>query len=356
MYSESGDEKNDYFYDSQNRFDSVKFYLDELDYVIDGATKLTYDANGNQVAEDGYQALNGDTKMTRTIHIDYTYEGGNLVERRNYNYNQSTGELDLGGVYKYEYENGRLVKDLLYFAYDMETPFSTTTYQYDDKGKLKRQETWMDSWFGTGQEFTDGIDYEYDEYDRLIYRHTLTVGDDGNPVRKGGTRYTYNSEGNVVEELAYSDTPDNPTSKNEYEYNIDVTVEEAALPVSIEDEDVISELSQNLKVKRLFWAMDMNSGELFFYDTYHFEYADVPTGTSIRDNVARPSRGNLMLQGNSLVAVGQTGQNAVKVFSLDGRLIMTAKPGGSKAIDISNLPSGTYVAEVGGSTLKFQKR
>lgn len=80
MYSESGDEKHDYFYDSQDRFDSVKFYLDELDYVIDGATKLTYDANGNQVAEDGYQLLNGNTEMTHTIHIDYTYEGGNLVE------------------------------------------------------------------------------------------------------------------------------------------------------------------------------------------------------------------------------------------------------------------------------------
>ena len=245
---------------------------------------------------------------------------------------------------------------MLYFAYDMETPFSTTTYQYDDKGKLKRQETWMDSWFGTGQEFTDGIDYEYDEFDRLIYRHSLTAGDDGNPTRKGGTRYTYDSEGNVVEELTYSDTPENPTSKNEYEYNIDVTVEEAALPVSIEDEDVISELSQNLKVKRLYYAMDMNSGDLFFYDTYHYEYADVPPTTSIRANVARPSRGNLMHQGNSLVAVGQVGQQAVRVFSLDGRLVMTARPSGSQAIDISNLPSGTYVAEAGGSTLKFQKR
>ena len=50
-----------------------------------------------------------------------------------------------------------------------------------------------------------------------------------------------------------------------------------------------------------------------------------------------------------------TGQHNVKVYALDGRLAMSFQITGNQNIDISSLPSGMYLVNIGCTTLKMMK-
>lgn len=350
MYTESGISEYKYFYDAADRLDSVKIDDDFLDCT----SKITYNADGLQIAEDGWQLLEGGTEYTHTIHVDYKYDGSNLVERANYNY--YGGEMTLGGVIVYEYENGRLSKECLYWDLDKTDLYSTTTYTYNESGLLASVATYAKDFFTSEEKFSDGAEYIYDDAGRLVERKFL-MGDfyTGEPSYSGGEQWEYDEAGNVSLHIYYSSTPDNPSAKNLYEYDTDVTVAEAALPLSIEDEDIISELSANIKTKRLYYAQDLNSGNLMLYDTYYFEYSDSRPSASINGSTVQKPQGGILLSGNTLVLNGSSGSTPLRVYNANGNLVMSERNLGRSTVDISSLPSGVYVARMGGAVLKFRK-
>lgn len=49
------------------------------------------------------------------------------------------------------------------------------------------------------------------------------------------------------------------------------------------------------------------------------------------------------------------GQHNVKVYALDGRMVMSFQINGNQSIDISDLPSGMYLVNIGCTTLKMMK-
>lgn len=113
-------------------------------------------------------------------------------------------------IHEYEYDDeGRMIADHYYVSETDLTPGKETFYEYDDDGNL------------TGEKCSDlskgdsEILYEYNDAGE-ISRKTLidengesTVLDylytDGNLTDDGENRYEYDSDGNIIEKLAYSE-------------------------------------------------------------------------------------------------------------------------------------------------------
>lgn len=61
-------------------------------------------------------------------------------------------------------------------------------------------------------------------------------------------------------------------------------------------------------------------------------------------------------QGTGIGSLTVTAASGLKVFTLDGRQVPLTAAGSPSAVDTTQLPPGTYILQVNGKTVKFQKR
>lgn len=149
-------------------------------------TTYTYDANGNVVSY-----ITGDTESNTY----YTYDSDKRVVR------EQTG--DSYTYYTYDSNGNNLVYATLKEDYTGDAPalydssltcFDTTTYTYDDKGRI------------TSEVYSKGVSvaYEYDNRGNVTKETTVTVKDGENETKV--VTYTYDAFGNLLTSSTGNDT------------------------------------------------------------------------------------------------------------------------------------------------------
>ncbi len=333
---------------------------------------FTYDSSDNLTRIAMYQDLLETFNYDEYVwmnYIDYKYnESGQCVERINYNHLKAKDHpydpvFTLGGVLKYEYNlDGKLETVKTYLD---DTLYQIDKYIYNDNGLLERREI---SYASTINQFVHGTNvyYIYDEGDQLIEIKQCDYDEDTKEETTNYcTLYTYDAQGNLTLQEKVDGTKNVVSQKFEYYYkpaSFEYKLDEVAYPMNPEATRE-TELYQGLRHvldKYDQWENNLDTGQLVKYDTFTCEYTDlydlVRPGVKMVD-MARPESAGLTfagVSGNRLMLQGINPMDAVRIFNMEGRLVVsdTYRTSG---LDVTNLPAGAYVVSTSNGCAKFVK-
>ena len=187
VYTEQRIREEKYFDEEGNRNGYAVFEYDDKKLLIKCSV---YDEKG---------------KMTYSSEYKYEYdENGNVVTEYSNN-----GDIEHINRYKYDDQNRKIYKAEDVAKGIHQEVFYTTSYLYDEEGRLSREEI-----FATGKPYAY-IDYEYDDL-MLVKEDKYRVGDNNDSYWEGH-EYEYDEKGRVVKCIDY-DKLHNCTGYTIYEY------------------------------------------------------------------------------------------------------------------------------------------
>ena len=300
---------------------------------------LSYDQANNIIKLDRYQFLNGN--WTHVSYIDYTYDqNGNRLSRSNYNsYGGTT--FTLGGVYNYYYENNmRTSWDLYMSGTDL---VANGTLTYNSNGQILKEIS-QDIWNSGSMENSWKIDYEYNS-DETLKTSGQSFWNGQSWYSAGGEWFYYDSQKNCIKwEHKNGNTV---TNKNEYEYNMDVTVDQLILPIDPEDgsdSESLVEMKNMVTLKH--WYTENDQGDLIYVCDFIYTY-------DLLDPMGVPNQEfnavNMLIYPNptsDLVTI--TGDNIIirniDVLDNTGKMVLKESNINKKEtnLDVSGLNSGVY--------------
>ncbi|QAA82057.1 T9SS type A sorting domain-containing protein [Aequorivita sp. H23M31] len=258
-----------YSYNDNQLLKATHILMDNGTMVKDS---LRYDASNNITKIDGYQLING--SWTHVSYIEYTYDAnGNRLSRSNYNSFGGT-TFTLGGIYNYEYENDRLVRWNLLMGGT--TLFEKATLTYNTEGKVV-EELAQDNWNSGSWENSWKIVYDYNPDSTLKSSHQF-FWNGFSWDTPGGDWFYYDDNQNCIKWEYKSGT--RVTNKNEYEYNLDYTVEQLVLPLNPEvKSEKKSMVEMNNMVTLQHWYTEDDQGNLSYICDYIYTYDYIGTAS-----------------------------------------------------------------------------
>lgn len=310
---------------------------------IEVKDSLSYDAAKNPIKLDRYQLLNG--SWTHVSYIDYTYDAnGNRLSRSNYNSFGGT-TFTLGGVYNYYYENNRLTNwELLFSGTDL-VEICTLTYNSDG---LLIEELAQDSWSSGTMEDSWKINYVYNA-DETLNTSSQSFWDGSSWYVAGSEWFYYDANKNCIK---YDHKNGNTvTNRNEYEYNLDFTVDQLVLPYNPENDVDVESLveMQNMLILK-HWYTEDDQGVLTYVCDYIYDYdfigtAGVNTQGFNVDNLRmfpNPSSDIITITNDNSIITN------IDVIDTTGKLVIKKSNLNNKEtnMDISSLQSGVYLIRV----------
>lgn len=341
-------ERETYFYNADN---TLQYFLHE-EFFTDGSTfydKYTYDGKGHIILDETYQDLEYTGEMEDMILVskcEYTYdENGNLKTRDNFNkFGNSDLEQSARIVYTYDKEN-RCTSEIMYWAFDLNTPFMQIDYNYDKEGRLDYKLEYADSWEFPGELFEIGkYEYVYDHKGRLAQTNYWYT-DEYEPWLADSQVFYYDDNDNVVKAERFANGGELKT-RNTYEYS-DESCADVLYPKSVEFQlHEAFGIKNNVRTVEGLWlaADDVAIAEdgLFHYLDYYYYYCD---RTNALTNVAMPVANIRFEQASKSLSFGGRGVADVRVIGQDGKTVCktTAKDGRA---DLSSLAPGVYVVSV----------
>lgn len=317
--------------------------LKATDILLDNETQvrdtLSYDNSNNIIKLDTHQLLND--VWTHVSYVEYTYDAnGNRLSRSNYNsFGGSTFEL--GGVYNYFYENNKLTSRELFMGGT--NLVETCTYTYNDSDQIV-QELALENWNSTSWENSWKIDYEYNN-DGTLQSSISAYWNDISWAPVGTNSFYYDDNKNCIK-WEYV-TGNRVVNKNEYEYNLDYTVDQLVLPINPEvQSDPKSLVEMNNMVTLRHWYTQNDLGELgyvcdFIYTYDYIGTTGTPDAAFIGDNIGiypNPSAESITVFSRTndiqgIEIINTTGQSVLKVSNENKK---------EMNLDVSSLSSGIY--------------
>lgn len=347
-----------YIYDELNgRLDSAEHYSELDGWVYDCTTKYVYDADGNEILEKGYQKFMGDDFYTYSTQIHYTYdEQGRLTSRTNYNLGFDHADFELGGVYEYVYEGDRLVQRNSYWDEERTDKFEEINYTYDEQGRLLEEAAYS-AFFGGDFTYSNGTQYIYDSQNRVTEKIQLSADFyTGEKTQVGGEVFTYDEAGNLVEWMTYGDSKDNPSGREVYTHDMSIATAETLFPVENEWDGTAYLNSKNALLGSVIYSADWYTGELGVYDELEMEYSPV-TGTGISSLYVKPGETmQVVYDSEKARLTGVPAGEPVRVYSPSGLMMRSNAYNPQEGLDISNLPSGTYIISAKQGSVKIFKK
>lgn len=327
---------------SSDNFESLSYQYDEVGRVVlirdssDIIVKdtLEYDEAGNIIKLSGFQIINGMWKAV--YYILYTYdEAGNMLTRTNFN-SGGTSQWYQGGVYHYNYENGRKVSHRLYLGTSSDL-YEFDTLFYDAAGNLVEEiysnEDFFEGTFGPSIRFT----YEYDNLQRLT-KYNGYISDAGSWELYSYDLYQYDNYGNCIEHSTCN-AAGNYTNRRFYEYDLSVPASEVYIPYDIPDQTYPEAFAdQHKRVLERWHTRDENNVLQYVCDFIYVYEGETtaltdPTYTPL-EVYPNPTRGIINLQGERAVEY--------ELYDLQGKRLSQERLMGSPTLNLTHYPNGIY--------------
>lgn len=352
------DEFEEYYYDSQDRLDSISISLpvNETD-VTTACRKLYRDENGNVILNQWYQII--DFVFNNTAKIEYKYdENGNLIERINY---QNYGAMTKAGHMKYYYNEDNLLtkKELLYVWDDSIWEYSE--YEYDDNNRLL-SETITDTGIVSGEKpgVKQKLIYSYNEDGFLERVQTQIVNAVGSLYESQKTEYSYDEAGNLVEVNDFLNKGVyQPAGRVKYVYDMEVSADNVVYPFDDIDpldpaemlySDVKSYCNNKLVTDSVWLEFEGTWG---LADIRKYVYDTDPGTSSIKETVSNETSELVVVNNGGLIYLsGVKDGELVYIYDVNGNLLVVSSYDQS-GIATSGLPNGVKLVKVGNREAKF---
>ena len=356
--SEFDNEYYYYGYNKDNKVDSI--YLSYPMAEMSFYRLYTYDEKGNQIQEDNYTDMyseeypefNGAFFVTgRNV---YAYDDMNrIISRKSYDLDFDSYDYALAissaTGYKYD-ENGRLVKEILYYDEAMTMETEVVNYKYDEKGRLSSKELVVS--YYEEEEVSKRSVFTYDEQDRLV-NICISYLDDytGTMDEYENINYTYDADGNLVNRSDITTDFENPMLEYRVTYNTDMMAKDVVFPMNYEDETDFYTMPVNaVKSTEIYAIMDYDTGEAGLYDRQNWVYED-GTATGVSQVVSGKKLVNIIVKGDVLMIKGINGATDLRIYDMNGKRVFSGITSGK--VNIGSLPAGAYIARTNGTVKKF---
>lgn len=358
-----------YTYNEANQCDSTYTYRLESGYDMYVNFGFRFNEIGLQVAEEGYQRLKKDgsdelaDEYTNTMRVNYVYDSQNrLFKRLNYN---RFGGWELGGVYVYYYENEKLPDQpssrRLFWDTALTSLFEEVKYEYNEAGLIAREVYSQANWETNAMEESTAMEYVYDKDNRLTYRNRFHADPNKNNelVLDGVDRLTYDANGDIVEELWYVNSPNNPTQRITYTFRPEFR-SDVAYPIFMEEDTYNMEHSVHAIDTETTYAVDENSGSLQLYDVYNYVYSSerpMRSESGINETMAQTNSRPTFRYADGVLSLDNfAGFQDVTIVDMAGRVVARQSICSRGNVALDNLTPGVYCAVAGERTFKFAVR
>lgn len=353
----SYDEFEEYYYDSEDRLDSISISLPLSETDVTTVSRKFYrDDKGNVVLNQWYQII--DFVFNNTAKIEYTYDdNGNLIERINY---QNYGKMQKQGHMKYYYnENNLLTKKELLYVWD-DSVWEYSEYEYDDNGRLL-SETITDTGIVSGGKpgVKQKLQYTYNGDGFLERVLTLIINETGNLIESQKTEYSYDAAGNLTEVNDYLNKGGYlPAGRVKYIYDLEVSADDVVYPFKDIDPLDPAEMIYSNVIKYCNNKLVKDSVWLEFEGTWgladirEYKYENDP-GTSVKETVSADNSELVVVnEGGVLYLPGVKDGEVVYVYDVNGKLLVVAEYNNS-GIAVAGFPNGVKIVKVANKEAKF---
>lgn len=340
VYSADGMEVWDYNYSDATSTNLVSIseniFLEEP--PLECIDSLFYDENGNITRLSTWQKIEGE--WIYACYVDYTYNEMNLRTSRK-NYNEFDGHFELGGTYRYYYdEEGKMTEWAMEF-FGIEE-YEKGIVEYNEDG-TKKSETTMQYNFSTYEmEYTVRYEYNYDD-NKNLERETEFAYEFESWVPQSYMQYEYDELGNCT--LEESVTMSGRVEERKiFEYDTTVSIEDVYhYPNPEKDYPALEQQMKSMLKSYEFWAQN-DADELIYVTDYMYDYEIYEDGDAVaevNDVVANiypnPAQDFVMIESEA---------NYVEVVDVYGRVIFATEMTDMLKVDMSDFATGIYFVKL----------
>lgn len=332
-------EIKEYSYDENNfliatylesKSNSDEFYLRDT---------MTYDANGNITRLSAYQMVNGSWRYVN--YCDYTYNELNQRTTRK-NYNNFGGNFELGGTYRYYYdENG----DQNYFELD----FINMVYQkcervFDDNHHMLEE---------NGQQYSFSLNTiipswrivcNYNDDGYIIEKYNYGASEEGGPLTEiNHIIYIRDSNNNIIEEEYYS--AGTVVEKHVYSYDESMLFEDLVPVVNPEEEWPSLRTNYNVLIYDERWQLD-DYGSLQLLCKYEYDY------TNINDSAIEAEDTDIVVYPNpvsDVLKIKTDDYKSVEIIDMTGKIVFSSEVENILDVDVKEFETGVYFLKLHGA-------
>lgn len=340
VYSADGMEVWDYNYSDATSTNLVSIseniFLEEP--PLECIDSLFYDENGNITRLSTWQKIEGE--WIYACYVDYTYNEMNLRTSRK-NYNEFDGHFELGGTYRYYYdEEGKMTEWAMEF-FGIEE-YEKGIVEYNEDG-TKKSETTMQYNFSTYEmEYTVRYEYNYDD-NKNLERETEFAYEFESWVPQSYMQYEYDELGNCT--LEESVTMSGRVEERKiFEYDTTVSIEDVYhYPNPEKDYPALEQQMKSMLKSYEFWAQN-DADELIYVTDYMYDYEIYEDGDAVaevNDVVANiypnPAQDFVMIESEA---------NYVEVVDVYGRVVFATEMTDMLKVDMSDFATGVYFVKL----------
>lgn len=331
-------EAYDYVYGSPKGTDLLCVNKHDFITPMEYIDSLTMDENGRILRLATWQQFEGE--WVYACYIDYTYNEMGLRTSRK-NYNNFSGNFELGGTYYYNYdENGKMTDWKLDFM-NIDPAYQMATLEYNEDGSLKKELIKQYNFSTYYIEDAYLTEYEYDENGNMT--RSIEYFNDGT-----GTWVPQMYRVNEYDELGNCTLSQTTTAtglvqdKRIFTYDTQYLAENIYHYENPEDDFPILPQMKNLLKSFEYYAInDMN--ELVYVTDYLLNYEviggesveEVAINSSIYPN---PAQDYIMIESNDA--------EYVEVVDVYGRVVYSAEMNGSVKVNMSDFATGVYFVKL----------
>ena len=349
IFSDDGYETWDYVYSDPTNTDLL--CINEIDFTTNTECidSIFYDERGNIVKLATWQNVPEKGGWIYACYVEYEYDENNLKISRT-NYNDFGYGFELGGVYRYYYEDGKMTSWELEF-FDM-PDYQKAMIEYDENG-YKLSETMLNYDMSTYQhEFQFLTEYEYDDDYNLI-RENEFKPEAGSWVLNTSRINEFDEYGNCIkaDQVTAAGTVQ---ERKIFEYDTEVSAENVYYyPNPEADYPQLPEAKKNL-LKSFEYYAENDDMTLMLVTTYMLDY-EVVEGTDAVEEVAFASS-VYPNPAQDFVMVESSEANYVEVVDVYGRVMFASEMNETVKVDMSGFASGIYFVKLqAGDATSVQK-
>lgn len=333
---------------SSDNFEFSTFYYDELGrvYMIKDSADYTvkdsifYDEVGNIVKLSGYQLIDNIWKAVYYLLYEYDADG-NMISRVNFN-SQATTNWYQGGVYHYNYENGRKVSHRLYLGTSTDL-YEFDTLYYDADGKLVEEIYYNYDFFDGTFLPTTRFTYEYDSLQRLIRYNGFYYYDENTWDPASSEIFKYDDYGNCIEHSVCSSSG-SFTDRRFYEYDYSVPASNVVMPYGIPEQFYPEQFAdQHKRISEEWYTLD-DSYTLQYICDYEYIYEETNMVGVEEIEVAKvdvypnPTQDVVTVQGENIAGW--------ELYDLQGKKCLQSSVNATDNVNLSSYPQGVYILRI----------
>ena len=350
IFSDDGYETWDYIYSDPSNTDLL--CINEIDFTTNTECidSIFYDERGNIVKLATWQNVPEKGGWIYACYVEYEYDENNLKISRT-NYNDFGYGFELGGVYRYYYEDGKMTSWELEF-FDM-PDYQKAMIEYDENG-YKLSETMLNYDMSTYQhEFQFLTEYEYDADYNLI-RENEFKPEAGSWVLNTSRINEFDEYGNCIkaDQVTAAGTVQ---ERKIFEYDTEVPADKVFYyPNPEADYPQLPEVKKNL-LKSFEYYAENDDMTLMLVTTYMLDYEVIEGADDAVEEVAFASS-VYPNPAQDFVMVESSEANYVEVVDVYGRVMFSSEMNETVKVDMSGFASGIYFVKLqAGDATSVQK-